>query len=88
MTSSDQEQERNDEMMIEKTRIKDQLYLGAVIALLLLMSMLNGTVTVAIAAFLLVLGLVIYPEMRRTAVPAALIALAVAVGAVVVRTLF
>ena len=75
-------------MMIEKTRIKDQLYLGTVIALLLLMSMLNGTATVAIAAFLLVLGLVIYPEMRRTTVPAALIALAVAVGAVVVRTLF
>jgi O-antigen ligase len=75
-------------MMVDKTRIKDQLYLGAVIALLLLMSMMNGNVAVAIAAFLLVIGLVIYPEMRRTAVPAALIALAVAVGAVVVRTLF
>jgi len=35
-----------------------------------------------------VIGLAIYPEMRRTAVPAAAIALAVAIGAVVVRTLF
>jgi hypothetical protein len=74
--------------MVEKTRIKDQLYLGAVIALLLLMSVMNGYIAVAIAAFLLVIGLVIYPEMRRTAVPAAVIALAVAVGAVLVRTLF
>ena len=75
-------------MMVEKTRIKDQLYLGAVIALLLLMSVMNGYIAVAIAAFLLVIGLVIYPEMRRTAIPAAMIALAVAVGAVLVRTLF
>ena len=75
-------------MMVEKTRIKDQLYLGAVIALLLLMSMMNGSVAVAIAIFLLVVGLAIYPEMRRTAVPAAMIALAVAIGVVLVRTLF
>ena len=75
-------------MLIEKTRLKDQLYLGAVIALLLLMSMMSGYVAVAIAALLLVIGLVIYPEMRRTAIPAAVIALAVAVGAVLVRALF
>jgi len=88
MTSSDQHEEGNEQMLIEKTRLKDQLYLGAVIALLLLMSMMNGYVAVAIAAFLLVIGLAIYPEMRRTAIPAALIALAVALGAVVVRALF
>ena len=75
-------------MMVEKTRIKDQLYLGAVIALLLLMSVMNGYIAVAVAAVLLVIGLVIYPEMRRTAVPAAMIALAVAIGVVLVRTLF
>ncbi|HEY9326163.1 MAG TPA: hypothetical protein VIS26_06300 [Candidatus Limnocylindria bacterium] len=75
-------------MIVEKTRIKDQLYLGAVIALLLLMSVMNGYIAVAVAAVLLVIGLVIYPEMRRTAVPAAMIALAVAIGVVLVRTLF
>jgi len=75
-------------MIVEKTRIKDQLYLGAVIALLLLMSVMNGYIAVAVAAVLLVIGLVIYPEMRRTAVPAAMIALAVAIGVVLVRTMF
>ena len=74
-------------MMVEKTRIKDQLYLGAVIALLLLMSMMNGSVAVAIAIFLLVVGLAIYPEMRRTAVAAATLARAVALAAGVVRAL-
>jgi len=75
-------------MMVEKTRIKDQLYLAAVIALLLLMSMMNGSVAVAIAIFLLVIGLAIYPEMRRTAVGAATIALVVAIAGVVVRAVF
>ena len=75
-------------MMVEKKRIKDQLYLGAVIALLLLMSMMNGSVAVAIAIFLLVVGLAIYPEMRRTAVGAATIALVVAIAGVLVRALF
>ena len=75
-------------MMLEKTRIKDQLYLGAVIALLLLMSMMNGSVAVAVAIFLLVVGLAIYPEMRRTAAGAATIALVVAIAGVVVRALF
>ena len=75
-------------MMVEKTRIKDQLYLGAVIALLLLMSMINGSVAVAIAIVLLVVGLAIYPEMRRTAVGAATIALIVAIVGIVVRALF
>ena len=75
-------------MMVEKTRIKDQLYLGAVIALLLLMSMINGSVAVAIAIVLLVVGLAIYPEMRRTAVGAATIALIVAIVGIMVRALF
>ena len=72
-------------MMIEKTRIKDQLYLGAVIALLLLMSMMNGYVAVAIAAVLLGVGLVLYPGTRRTDLVAVAVALAVAGTIVALR---
>jgi hypothetical protein len=73
--------------MIESSRLKDQLYLAAVIALLLLMSLMSGYVAVAIAALLLVIGLVLYPNMRRTAVVSAFAAAGVAVLVVVIRSL-
>jgi hypothetical protein len=74
--------------MIENSRLRDQLYLAAVIALLLLMSLMSGYVAVAIAALLVVIGLVLYPNMRRTAVVSAFVAAGVAVLVVLVGSLF
>ena len=65
--------------MIETNRFKDQLYLAAVIALLLLMSLVNGFVAVVAAAALFAIGLILYPQMRRAGVTAGLVAVAVAV---------
>lgn len=73
--------------MIESGRLKDQLYVAAVIALLLLTSVMSGAIAVTIAAALIAVGLVLYPEMRRTGIVAALIAAAVATVVVLVRSL-
>jgi len=73
--------------MIGNSRLRDQLYLAAVIALLLLMSLLSGYVAFAIAALLLLLGLVLYPNMRRTVVLSASVAGVVAIVVVLVRSL-
>ena len=73
--------------MIEGRRLKDQLYLAAVIAVLLLMSLMNGYLAVAIAAMLVVVGVLIYPEVRRIAITSAVVAAGVAVMVVVVRAL-
>ena len=73
--------------MIENSRLRDQLYLAAVIALLLLMSLLSGYVAVAIAALLLLIGLVLYPNMRRTVVLSASVAGVVAIVVVLIRSL-
>jgi hypothetical protein len=74
--------------MIENSRLRDQLYLAAVIALLLLMSLLSGYVAVAIAALLLLIGLALYPNMRRTVVLSASVAGVVAIVVVLVRSRF
>jgi len=73
--------------MIENSRLRDQLYLAAVIALLLLMSLMSGYVAVAIAALLLLIGLVLYPNMRRTVVLSASVAGVVAIVVVLIRSL-
>jgi hypothetical protein len=67
--------------------MKDQLYLAAVLALLLLVSLMNGYLAVAIATLLLVVGIVIYPNMRRIAIASALAAAGVAAVAVLLRSL-
>ena len=54
--------------MIETRRVKDRLYLAAVIALLLLMSLTSGYVSAAIAVVLFLVGLALYPNLRRTAI--------------------
>ncbi len=74
--------------MIENSRLRDQLYLTAVIALLLLMSLMSGYVAVAIAALLLWIGLVLYPSMRRTAIVSASVATVVAILVVLIRSLY
>ena len=74
--------------MIERSRLKEQLYLAAVIALLLLMSVMNGALTVAIGALLLAVGLLIYPNMRRTAMVSAFVAAGLAVVVVLLRAVF
>jgi len=68
--------------MLETGRLRDQLYLASVIALLLLMSLMSGYAAAAIAAFLFVVGLFLYPAMRRTAIISAAVA-AVAAGLIV-----
>jgi hypothetical protein len=74
--------------MIENSRLRDQLYLAAVIALLLLTSLMSGYVAVAIAALLLVIGLALYPDKRRTAVVSALAAAGIAILVVfIIRSL-
>ena len=73
--------------MIENSRLRDQLYLAAVIALLLLVSLMSGYVAVAIAALLLLIGLVLYPNMRRTVVLSASVAGVVAIVVVLIRSL-
>lgn len=73
--------------MTQSTRFRDQLFTGLVVALLLLMSGLNGATTVALAALLFLVGLLLFPEMRRTAIIAAAIAGSVAVAIVFARAL-
>jgi hypothetical protein len=73
--------------MIETGRLRDQLYLGAVIALLLLMSLMSGYLAVAAAAVLFVLGLMLYPDMRPRALVAGAVAAVVAGLVVLLRTL-
>jgi hypothetical protein len=73
--------------MLETSRLRDQLYLASVIALLLLMSLMSGYAAAAIAAFLFVVGLFLYPAMRRTAIISASVAAAVAILIALVRSL-
>jgi hypothetical protein len=73
--------------MIETDRPRYQFYLAAVIALLLLMSLVNGYVAAAIAACLFVVGLALFPRARPTAIVSGLVAAAVAIVIVVLRML-
>ena len=74
--------------MIETRRLLDRLYLAAVIALLLLMSLASGYVAAAVAVFLFVVGLLLYPSLRPTAILSGVIAAGVAVAVVALRALF
>ncbi len=74
--------------MMETGRLRDQLYLASVIALLLLMSLMSGYAAAAIAAFLFAVGLFLYPAMRRTAIISGLVAAVVAGLVVLLRSLF
>ena len=65
--------------MMTSRRVLDQAYTGTVMALLLLMSLLNGYIAMTIAGVLLLTGLILFPEMRRTGVVVAVLALGVAV---------
>ncbi len=73
--------------MTEARRLIDRLYLATVIALLFLASLTNGYVAAAVAVALFVVGLVLYPSLRRTAILSGLVAAVVAVVVVALRTL-
>jgi hypothetical protein len=73
--------------MMETGRLRDQLYLASVIALLLLMSLMSGYAAVAISVFLFLVGLFLYPTMRRTAIITGSVAAAVAILIALIRSL-
>jgi hypothetical protein len=60
------------------TRRLEDLFTAAAISLLLLSSMLQGTVVVGIALGLAIVGLVIFPKTRRAGIAVALAAAVVA----------
>jgi hypothetical protein len=64
--------------MTVSTRRLEDLFTAAAIGLLLLSSMLQGTVVVGIALGLVIFGLVIFPKTRRTGIAVALAAAVVA----------
>ena len=64
--------------MTEVTRFRYQLFTGLAVALLLLTSGVEGAVSVVLAATLFVTGLIVFPELRRPGIIAALIAVGVA----------
>lgn len=66
--------------MTESTRFRYQLFTGLAVALLLLSSAASGAVTVILAATLFVIGLLVFPEMRRAAIIAAAIAAGIAIA--------
>lgn len=53
---------------------REQLFTASVLALLLATSLLNGYVAAAIAVGLLAIGLVAFPELRRRAILASIVA--------------
>jgi hypothetical protein len=65
--------------MTEATRFRYQLFTGLAVALLLLTSGLDGALTAVLAGTLLVVGLIVFPELRRVGLIGAAIAMAVAV---------
>lgn len=73
--------------MMQTSRLRDQLYTAAAVALLLTTSLLNGYITVAFALVLLVVGLLLFPKMRRAGIVSALVAAGVAVLVVLLRPL-
>ena len=66
--------------MTEATRYRYQLFTGLAVALLLLTSGVAGGLTVVLAATLLVVGLILFPELRRFGIIAAAVAAGVAVA--------
>jgi hypothetical protein len=72
--------------MTEATRFRYQLFTGFAVALLLLTSGLDGALSALLAGTLLVIGLIIFPELRRVGSIAGAIALAVAVALAIALT--
>lgn len=66
--------------MTESTRSRTQLFTGLAVALLLLTSGTDGTVSAVLAAALFVVGLILFPELRRVGIIAAVVAAIVAVA--------
>jgi hypothetical protein len=66
--------------MTEVTRNRNQLFTGLAVALLLLTSGTDGAVSVVLAAGLFVVGLILFPELRRVGIIAAGVAAVVAVA--------
>jgi hypothetical protein len=66
--------------MTEATRFRYQLFTGLAVALLLLTSGAAGGLTVVLAATLFVVGLIVFPELRRGGLIAGAIAVAVALA--------
>ena len=71
--------------MTEATRFRYQLFTGLAVALLLLTSGVEGSLSVVLAATLFVVGLILFPEFRRLGFIAAAIAAGVAVAIALVR---
>ena len=66
--------------MTETTRSRTQLFTGLAVALLLLTSGTDGVVSAALAAGLFLVGLILFPELRRVGIIAAVVAAIVAVA--------
>jgi hypothetical protein len=66
----------------QSARLRYQVFTGLAVALVLLTSGMSGVVSMALAATLLVIGLLLYPEIRGRAIIAAAIAVGVAVATV------
>ena len=71
--------------MTEATRFRYQLFTGLAVALLLLTSGATGLVSVLLAATLFVIGLILFPELRRVGFMAGAIAFGVAIVIALVR---
>ena len=69
-----------------KTDRRVSVFTGVAIALVLLASSLDRYATLGLASALLVIGLVLFPKMRRTGLVAAGIAFAAAVVMLLIRT--
>jgi hypothetical protein len=72
--------------MTEATRFRYQLFTGFAVALLLLTSGAGGAASAVLAGTLLVVGLILFPELRRVGVIAAAIAAGVAVAVAIAVT--
>ena len=72
--------------MTEATRFRYQLFTGLAVALLLLTSGVDSAISVVLAGTLLVIGLILFPELRRLGIIAAAIAAGVAVALAIALT--
>ena len=66
--------------MTENARSRTQLFTGLAVALLLLTAGTDGTVSAALAGGLFVVGLILFPGVRRVGIIAAVVAAIVAVA--------
>jgi hypothetical protein len=71
--------------MIESRDLRGQFYTAVVIALLLVTSQLNGSAAAALGVILFLVGLVLFPKMRRAGILSAVIAAGIALLAALLR---